>query len=133
MDSFVIKGNEPEGRLEIRKAKSVDDYYVVFKRPGLVIRRKVPFLKGLDPLPDFLDVLKENWKGWEGALEWKSLESDFSLSCTHNKVGRVYMRVRIVTDQVSLSEARSTLGIELGQLDVIAKNAREFFAGLNRA
>lgn len=44
-----------------------------------------------DGLGAFLDELAEDFRGWEGARTWCSLENDLTLSATHGSGGYVHL------------------------------------------
>ncbi len=44
-----------------------------------------------DGLDVFLDGLAEDFRGWEGARTWRSLERDLTLSATHSARGYVHL------------------------------------------
>ncbi|MBW5483452.1 DUF6228 family protein [Streptomyces bambusae] len=44
-----------------------------------------------DGLDSFLDELAEDFRGWEGARTWRSLEHDLTLSATHDPRGYVHL------------------------------------------
>lgn len=43
----------------------------------------------------FFENLAENWKGFEGKKEWSSLEGEFSLNCTSDRLGHFAFKVTI--------------------------------------
>ena len=46
-----------------------------------------------EPLADFFADVADDWRGWSGTKEWNGMEGGLRLSCTHDKVGHVTMRV----------------------------------------
>jgi hypothetical protein len=79
-------------------------------------------------LIEYLSGLANNWDGWEGAKSWECLEGEFSIETTMSKLGHATMKIIMnvygtPSDWVAIAE----LDIEAGQLEAIAKKARQFF------
>ena len=76
-------------------------------------------------LPDFLDDLVADWRGWEGTREWESLDRDLSLQATHHgrfiKIVFVFCRDR----QPDAWEARVPIALAPGEsLSSFARDVR---------
>jgi len=75
----------------------------------------------------FKDMARD-WRGWPDAREWKSLESDFSLSCTTDGLGHVSVRLQLYSDCSRTGWAAGVdLVLEAGQLDNLARDAVRVF------
>jgi Family of unknown function (DUF6228) len=69
-----------------------------------------------------------HWKGWLGAKTHESLEGHLQISCTTDRLGHIRMRVYLRGDmQGSDWRAEDTIYLEAGQLDLIARAAKEYF------
>lgn len=84
------------------------------------------------PHASFADLFRrmaESWMGWDGAKTYESLEGEFSLTCTHDGVGRVTIVVEIHTDHPAGAWCvRGQLVVEPGQLAELADAAGRFTA-----
>jgi hypothetical protein len=80
-------------------------------------------------LADLFQDMAANWQGWNGKKVWASIEGEFSLSCTHDKLGHITIDVMMNEDFGSREtwNLRASLVIEAGQLEAIAAHAKEFF------
>ena len=114
--------------LEIVRESVADDYIkVTVALDELTASRSVysPSEIGGETLSDFFARLATNWQGWPGEERWVSLESDFSLCCSHDGV-------RCVAVQAKLSELYRSwkveveFAIELGALEELSAAATEF-------
>ena len=77
---------------------------------------------------EFFQGLAADWRGWEGERVIESLEHQLKLSCTADGRGHVYLRVELRGDFFSSNwRATETLHLEAGQLDDLARRAKEYF------
>jgi hypothetical protein len=80
-------------------------------------------------LVDLLEGMAVSWRGWSGEKKWSSIEGEFSISCTHDKLGHISLDIEMQQD-FGTPEAwrlKATLLIDAGQLEAIAKDAKMFF------
>lgn len=73
-------------------------------------------------LGGFFRELADHWKGWEGERGWSTLEGEFSLSATSDRLGHIRLAFSLSQPFTGL-ELRLTgaLELEAGMLDSIAK------------
>lgn len=70
-----------------------------------------------------------NWKGWDGARVSESLEGEFRLELSCDRLGHVALAVALSSDG-GLLDAWSfpaRLGLDAGQLEAIARELEHFF------
>lgn len=77
-------------------------------------------------LKKFFAELAENWKGFEGEKVWTSLEAEFAIACTSDKLGHFAIECTI-RNYLDKWCARNTIYIEAGQLEKIASDVKSFF------
>jgi hypothetical protein len=68
------------------------DYFVNASGNGLDARLTVTSLEG-DSLAVFLSELADQFRGWSGTREWRSLEDQFRIEATWGNRGHVTLRV----------------------------------------
>ena len=78
-------------------------------------------------LVDLLASMAENWQGWTGEKKWSSIEGEFSITCTHDKLGHISLDVEMHQDFEEPWRLRASLLVDAGQLEKIAKDANKFF------
>lgn len=79
-------------------------------------------------LVDLFRYMADNWKGWEGAANWASLENDLALSCTCDRLGHIYLATTLRDTCASARwTAHFTIMVEAGQLASIAADVAGFF------
>lgn len=66
------------------------DFLVRARGEWVSVEVSVRTLEG-DGLDSFLDELAEDFRGWEGARTWRSLEHDLTLLATHGPRGYVHL------------------------------------------
>jgi len=72
--------------------------------------------------------MAQRWRGWDGTLEHASLEGHVNVSCTGSRTGHVEVRVELSGDPGGADwQAANTLYLEAGQLEELARQAREYF------
>lgn len=69
-------------------------YVAEVKDDGLEAQVKVISCGG-DDLPGFLRELTEDFRGWDGARHWRSLESQLRIEAVHDGRGHVTMLFRL--------------------------------------
>lgn len=81
-------------------------------------------------LAAFFRELAEQWRGWEGKKEWRSLEGELSLAATVDSTGHVSLLVNLRSCTGPFDwEVRAALPVEAGQLDGISSQVELFVAG----
>jgi Family of unknown function (DUF6228) len=69
-------------------------YQIQVQAPGLLATVEITSLHG-DAIPAFLHDLAEDFRGWPGSRNWRSLEDQFRLEATHDSLGHVSLLVRL--------------------------------------
>ncbi|MDP2538157.1 DUF6228 family protein [Alteromonas stellipolaris] len=80
-------------------------------------------------ISNWLNKLASFSKPWKEAIEWQSLENQFSVSATCSSLGEVRLSFQL-TDMHGHPEewqVTSSIIIDFGQLQVLAKQAEHFF------
>ncbi len=79
----------------------------------------------------FFQQLAGYQKPWQGELCWASLESEFEISATCSTVGHVNFQLKLSAHPGATEawQVQAGLDAELGQLETIARNAKQFFYG----
>jgi len=76
----------------------------------------------------FFERMAATWRGWEGELRWATLEDDFRLIATTNKLGHVELQVQMKADSYPPEwEVRIRLSLEAGSLDDLFKRVEAVF------
>ncbi len=77
----------------------------------------------------FADMARQ-WQGWPGELEWRSLEGEFELRCTHDRRGHIRIGIMLRSNVSNWEygwEVGAAVMVEAGQLERLALDAAEFF------
>ena len=125
MEEMEIKSTHSNTRLRFFDMKG-DEFHASLTSPGYSGTVKV---WEADGLVDLFTFMEKNWKGWNGEEKWSSVEGEFSIACTHDKLGHITLSIEMHQDFGSLEPWRlkASLVVDAGQLDVISKDARTFF------
>ena len=77
----------------------------------------------------FSEAARE-WRGWQPAKVWESLEGELRLQLTIDRAGHVRLTVRLLSDQGihDVWCVESSIGLEAGQLDAIAAEAKQLWS-----
>jgi hypothetical protein len=70
--------------------------------------------------------MASEWRGWSGEQGYDSLEGEFGLSCRHDGLGHVFIKVRLEDSHTKLWSVKAELMTEAGLLDGLAANAERF-------
>jgi hypothetical protein len=71
----------------------------------------------------------EQWKGWQGAKVWESLEGELRIELTIDLLGHVTLAARIRSNPggSDLWQLEAELGLDAGQLDGVAREANRLW------
>ncbi len=80
-------------------------------------------------LPNFFEVIAKNWKGWQGEKEWSSIDGEFTIIAKSDKLGHISLAIEMRQDfgETEPWRLKATVVVDAGQLDDIAKDAKDFF------
>jgi hypothetical protein len=78
-----------------RDAAAVTDLLVSVRDVGLFVEKAVVshYASGFADLVAFVEVMAENWRGWQGEQRYRSLEGDLTLTAKHD--GHVQLSVEL--------------------------------------
>jgi len=98
-----------------------------FRRTALPVNS--PEFNGASSAPEVFGLVRD-WRGWAGEKSCESLEGHLRISATSDSLGHVSLRVELGDNQVPIDwRAETSLFLEAGQLESMAKGARSFFSG----
>jgi len=76
----------------------------------------------------FFKYLAANSHGWNGVMDRESLEGDLRLEATSDSLGHIRLRIRLKNvDPRTEWSAETSLRLEAGQLENLAKQAKAYF------
>ena len=77
---------------------------------------------------DFFADLAMSWPGWDNKKECQSLEEHLRVAATHDRLGHIRLRVYLRDVNVGSDwSAETSIWLEAGQLEDVAKRARQYF------
>jgi len=80
-------------------------------------------------LAKYFDLMAKEWQGWEGERNWASLEGEFELKASMDKMGHVTLKYFLRPPHTGFHwELKGAIEIEAGQLESIAKEVRRAWA-----
>jgi Family of unknown function (DUF6228) len=79
-----------------------------------------------DGLAELFAFFSNNWKGWEGSKNWRSLEGELYIDAHSDRLGHVYLIVRLSDGAPARWTLEANLVLEAGMLAELAARAREF-------
>lgn len=132
MDEFVFSHSGTDlvffDREPPDRAEPLDYFSVRFSEPNLSARCRVYgyYSSGLTQL--FADMARQ-WAGWQGELDWSSLEGELTLRCSHDGLGHISIRADLRSGPMPDDwRVQAKVMADSGQLDGIAKRAAIFFS-----
>jgi hypothetical protein len=76
----------------------------------------------------FFERMAKNWRGWEGEYRWATLEDDFRLAATTDRLGHVELSIVMKSESCPRDwEVRVRIVLEAGVLDDIFRKVKEVF------
>jgi hypothetical protein len=113
LSNFVLEDDSP----------TADSFLVEVNGHEIHAQTRVSSFMAAD-LGNFFADLARNWKGWEGAKVWSTLEGDFQLSAASDSVGHVRLAYSLRPADTGFNwELRGALEVEAGQLEHLAIEA----------
>jgi hypothetical protein len=78
----------------------------------------------------FADAARE-WRGWVDAKVWESLEGEFRIALTIDRLGHVTVAARVRSDPCGSDrwQLDAEVGLDAGQLEGVAKEAHQLWCG----
>jgi hypothetical protein len=133
-DSLLIKCSRSSSELEFSEGETLrhrngSEYFrVTVRATDLWASLRLYAFDPHGSLTEFFADLANNWKGWSGEKKWSSLEGEFELSCSCDRLGHIEIVValhfRLGGDGWMV---RNPLFVDAGQLEQIAFHVKEFF------
>jgi uncharacterized protein DUF6228 len=77
-------------------------------------------------LADLFEFFADNWKGWDGSKLWGSLEGELSIAAHSDRLGHVYLTVKLREGAPAKWTLEANLVVDAGNLPALARVAREF-------
>ena len=73
-------------------------------------------------LGDFFHDLAHSWKGWDGERHWETLEGEFSLCATSDRLGHIRLAFTLSQPHTGRElQLKGALELEAGMLELVAK------------
>jgi hypothetical protein len=112
---------------EIQFSDVVEDYFrvSVVARDHSASRKVCAYTDARGVVKMFAEAARD-WKGWQGAKVWQSLEGELRLELRADHLGHVSLRAEIRSDSGGADPWRldAEVGLDAGQLDSIAAGAK---------
>ena len=133
----IEDARDPDVWFELRAPDDLDRHPAILAiandlRAETTIEISAPWMG----LPEFVVLFEEmarDWRGWDGTKAWRSGVGDLELRCMHDRLGHIGIEVDLRSFEFAGAREWRAVGrvtVEAGQLDEIAREAREFFAPL---
>lgn len=127
MDNVIIQSADSAGRLTFSDTEG-DYFTAAYDSPDLRVSKRVWGYTDCELLVDLFRSMALDWKGWDGERRWSSVEGEFTVAGTSDRLGHIKLALRFVQFEGREPwKAEPVLNVEAGQLDAIAENVRRFF------
>ena len=122
--SFAITSRDDGAALHLRQDDR--DYFVAELRGlSLAAQARVGTYMSAG-LADMFAEMATHWRGWDGTRTWSSLEGELRLSAEADRTGHVALTVELREGAPSVWAVTLLLIVEAGQLERLARAARDF-------
>lgn len=131
MEPFRIKSAHDGTTLEfcdpIRSAGGELDYFTVaIQAPNASAIAKI-YAYQAESLVTFFTDVAQSWRGWDGVKEWTSLEGEFELRATSDRLGHVTLGYTLRSGHGQYDWCvTGAVELEAGQLERVAADAEGF-------
>lgn len=129
MDKVEIKSSKTDATLSFSNLTK-SGFQAAYQSKDIFVKIDVydAFQLGAS-LQDMFALMAKHPKGWEGELNWGSLEEELEIYARVDRLGHV--ELSLVFNRLTIDEhwrAETTLLTELGQLEKIFQDMQEFFS-----
>ena len=129
MNEVVIKSADTAAQLVLSNIEG-DYFTVAYKSHDVFLSRRVWGYTDCDLLVDLFAYMAKEWKGWDGEIEWASIEQEFSIKCTSDQKGHIAVKLKFSQyEGAEPWDAQVTLNLESGLMEKASKNVKAFFHG----
>jgi hypothetical protein len=105
-----------------------DRFTACYSSPEVTVSRRVWAYTDFGLLVDLFQSMARDWKGWDGERTWGSIEGEFSISATADRLGHVSLSLGFTQNDASEPWSVSVqLNLEAGQLERIARHVTALF------
>lgn len=128
MNDFTIKCARSATRLRLHGVEG-DYFHVELANPEFRGASRVWQIPDQQfDLAALFEWMAINWQGWKDEQEWSSIEEDLQVAVATDSLGHVFMTVELNNrNSANPFFLKTTLLLEAGQLEGLAKEARRFF------
>jgi hypothetical protein len=127
-DEVVIAGRDGRLlRLHSREfgPKGALEYFTAEVRVSTLHAEVRVYAWGADGLSALFEEMALQWRGWEEAKEWSSVEGELKVAARHGRLGHIALEVSLRPLHEEW-EAQATIVLEAGSLDPPARSVQEF-------
>ena len=120
----MLRLNSSSSEAAIEFSEVDEEYFQVsLSGPDRSATRRVSAYTDLAGIPRVFAEAARDWRGWTGGKVWESIEGDFRLELTTDRLGHVALRVQINADQGGPDPWRheAQITLDAGQLEAIAR------------
>jgi hypothetical protein len=127
MEIVSIRSSGSSGELKFynprtRNKQTVDHFDVSLELIGVQGALTVYPLEVVS-LEKFFGELARDWKGWKGERKWASLEDELTLSASCDRLGHIFLGIRLQSSEWSL---QGFITLEAGQLAGVHRDIGQF-------
>lgn len=130
MDTLRLTSSNSDAVVEFSDVEG--DYFrvSVIARDHSATRTVYAYTDGPRIAAMFAEAARE-WRGWNGAKVWESIEGELRLELSMDRLGHVTLAVRMRSEPAGPDEwqLEADIGLEAGQLDRIAREAHRLWSG----
>ncbi|MEA2700296.1 MAG: hypothetical protein QOI66_4567 [Myxococcales bacterium] len=123
----MLQLRSSNSEVEIQFSDVVEDYFrvSVVARDHSASRKVYAYTDAHGVVKMFAEAARD-WKGWQGAKVWQSLEGELRLELRADHLGHVSLRAEIRSDPGGADPWRldAEVGLDSGQLDSIVAGAK---------
>ena len=129
MEEMEIKSAHSGARLRFSDIQG-DYFYATLTSPEYSGTVRIWAYTDSHGLANLFTSMAEKWRGWTEEMKWSSIEGEFSMTCSRDKLGHITLNIELRQEFGDLEpwRLRAALVVDAGQLETIAKDARRFFA-----
>ncbi|BAP78356.1 hypothetical protein MT1_1179 [Pseudomonas sp. MT-1] len=127
MNEVIIKSADTAAQLVLSDIEG-DYFTATYKSNDIFVSRRVWGYTDCNLLVDLFSYMAKEWKGWDGEINWASIEQELSITCTSDQKGHIEVKLKLSKyEDAEPWEAQVVLNLESGVMEKASKDVKAFF------
>ena len=126
MNEVIIKSADTAAQLVLSDIEG-DYFTATYKSHDIFVSRRVWGYTDCNLLVDLFSYMAKELKGWDGEINWASIEQELPITCTSDQKGHIAVKLKLSKyEDAEPWEAQVVLNLESGVMEKHQKMLKHF-------